>query len=86
MFTPALTVLWRAVIFVLCVKEKEDRKRRCTNIRFFPKTTKIHAEWDKLLLLPLKVGLFKLRTNHFNQRTTSLFLEGKILIYKKNGK
>ena len=64
MLTPALTVLWCAVIFVICVKEKEGKKRRCTNKRFFPKTTKIHAEWDKLflLILTLKVGPFKLRT------------------------
>ena len=40
MLTPALPVLWRAVIFVICVKEKEDRKRRCTNVRFFPKQQK----------------------------------------------
>ena len=73
MLTPASTVLWRAVIFVICVKEKEDRKRRCTNVRFFPKTTKIHVEWEKLFLITLKVGPFQLRTHHFNQRTTSLF-------------
>ena len=68
MLTPPLTVLWCAVIFVICVKEKKDRKRRCTNIRFFPHITKIHVEWDKLFLLTLKVGLFKLRTSSIKEQ------------------
>ena len=62
MLTPALTVLWHAVIFVICVKEKEDRKKKMHQHKIFPQSNKIHVEWDKLFLLTLK-----------DQRTASLF-------------